>query len=109
MAEINLLKSLPKSRRNISNRKKSKTAKHIQIAKEFGKMFFDGPREFGYGGYSYDGRWKEDKQHGLGTMVYIDGCTYTGSWENGKRHGQGKLMIPDGRVLFDGKWKEERW
>ena len=58
MAEINLLKSLPKSRRNIRNRKKSKTSKHIQVAKEFGKMFFDGPREYGYGGYSYDGRWK---------------------------------------------------
>ena len=58
MAEINLLKSLPKSKRNVKNRKIKKTTKHIKIAKKFGKMFFDGPREYGYGGYSYDGRWQ---------------------------------------------------
>ena len=25
---------------------------------KFGEMYFDGPREYGYGGYRYDGRWK---------------------------------------------------
>jgi cyclopropane fatty-acyl-phospholipid synthase-like methyltransferase len=30
----------------------------VHIASEFGEMYFDGPREFGYGGYSYDGRWR---------------------------------------------------
>jgi ubiquinone/menaquinone biosynthesis C-methylase UbiE len=28
------------------------------VAKEFGKDYWDGPRQYGYGGYSYDGRWK---------------------------------------------------
>lgn len=27
------------------------------IAKQFGKDYFDGDRKYGYGGYSYDGRW----------------------------------------------------
>ncbi|OUU62638.1 MAG: methyltransferase [Alphaproteobacteria bacterium TMED62] len=58
MAEINLLKCLPKSNRKINIRKKKKSSKNIKIAKEFGKEFFDGPRACGYGGYYYDGRWK---------------------------------------------------
>jgi len=28
------------------------------IAKRFGKEYWDGARHFGYGGYSYDGRWR---------------------------------------------------
>ena len=58
MVEINLLKSLPKSQRNTDERKYKKTTKHIKISKEYGHMYFDGPREYGYGGYFYDGRWK---------------------------------------------------
>jgi SAM-dependent methyltransferase len=27
------------------------------VAKKFGADYWDGPREFGYGGYRYDGRW----------------------------------------------------
>jgi len=33
-------------------------AKASQIAKQFGKDYWDGDRKFGYGGYFYDGRWK---------------------------------------------------
>ena len=58
MAEINLLRSLPKSKRNIKNRKSKKTQEHIKISREYGKVYFDGNREYGYGGYVYDGRWK---------------------------------------------------
>ena len=58
MVEINLLKSLPKSKRNTAERKSKKTTKHVKISKEYGRMYFDGPREYGYGGYFYDGRWK---------------------------------------------------
>ena len=28
------------------------------IAKQFGRDYWDGDRQYGYGGYSYDGRWK---------------------------------------------------
>ena len=34
-------------------------AKAIEIAKQYGKDFWDGDRIFGYGGYHYDGRWKQ--------------------------------------------------
>lgn len=58
MLEINLLKSLPKGNRNVNDRETAKTAEHIRISREFGQMYFDGPREYGYGGYLYDGRWR---------------------------------------------------
>lgn len=30
----------------------------MRIASEFGQMYWDGPRDYGYGGYKYDGRWR---------------------------------------------------
>lgn len=58
MAEIDLLKSLPKTLRNIQKRLESKDPAIVAIAKQFGEMYWDGPREYGYGGYRYDGRWR---------------------------------------------------
>ena len=58
MAEINLLRSLPKGKRNVAVRAAAKTDEHIRISREYGEMYFDGPREYGYGGYRYDGRWR---------------------------------------------------
>ena len=55
---IDLLSSLPKSNRDIKSRAESKDAEVIKIAKRFGYDYFDGDRKFGYGGYSYDGRWR---------------------------------------------------
>jgi ubiquinone/menaquinone biosynthesis C-methylase UbiE len=57
MPEVNLLARLPKTKRNIQKRKEAKDPAVIAIAKEYGEMYFDGPREYGYGGYRYDGRW----------------------------------------------------
>ena len=57
MAEVDLLTRLPKTKRNIQKRKGAKDPTVIAIAKQFGEMYFDGPREYGYGGYRYDGRW----------------------------------------------------
>lgn len=58
MREVNLLKSLPVSKRNVSARLIAKTDDHIKVSREYGRLYFDGPREYGYGGYQYDGRWK---------------------------------------------------
>ena len=58
MAEINLLRSLPPSKRNVQARGTAKTADHVARSREFGEMYFDGPRDYGYGGYRYDGRWQ---------------------------------------------------
>jgi ubiquinone/menaquinone biosynthesis C-methylase UbiE len=57
MAEIDLLRALPKPKRNIQKRKDAKDPAVIAAAREYGEKYFDGPREYGYGGYRYDGRW----------------------------------------------------
>jgi ubiquinone/menaquinone biosynthesis C-methylase UbiE len=57
MAEVDLLRALPKTKRNIQKRKEAKDPAVIAIAKQYGETYFDGPREYGYGGYRYDGRW----------------------------------------------------
>lgn len=57
MAEINLLSKLPKGKRDINRRQLAKTPENVAIAKQYGEAYFDGPREVGYGGYRYDGRW----------------------------------------------------
>lgn len=57
MAEVNLLSALPRGKRNLTARAHAKTDEHIRISREYGEMYFDGPREYGYGGYRYDGRW----------------------------------------------------
>jgi SAM-dependent methyltransferase len=57
MAEINLLRRLPRGKRNVTKRATAKTDDHIRISRQYGAEYFDGPREYGYGGYRYDGRW----------------------------------------------------
>lgn len=56
--EKNLLFTLPKTDRNIKQRSKSKSKNVIKLSREFGFEYFDGDRKYGYGGYSYDGRWR---------------------------------------------------
>jgi len=58
MAQVHLLGSLPKVKRNIEKRAAGKDPAVIAEAKKFGEMYWDGPREYGYGGYKYDGRWR---------------------------------------------------
>jgi ubiquinone/menaquinone biosynthesis C-methylase UbiE len=58
MAEIDLLRSLPKGKRNVKARETAKTDEHVRVSREYGHAYFDGPRELGYGGYRYDGRWQ---------------------------------------------------
>jgi ubiquinone/menaquinone biosynthesis C-methylase UbiE len=57
MREVNLLGRLPKTKRNIEKRHQAQTSENIAIARRYGQEYFDGPREVGYGGYRYDGRW----------------------------------------------------
>ena len=58
MPEINLLNTHPATKRDYDKRAAEKTPEIINLAKQFGKDFFDGDRKCGYGGYNYDGRWK---------------------------------------------------
>lgn len=53
MPEINLLENYPRTKRNLAERQQVKTQEIQQIARRFGKDFFDGDRRYGYGGFSY--------------------------------------------------------
>jgi ubiquinone/menaquinone biosynthesis C-methylase UbiE len=57
VAEVELLRSVPRTRRNVNARAEAKTPEVLAEARKFGQAYFDGPRDYGYGGYHYDGRW----------------------------------------------------
>jgi ubiquinone/menaquinone biosynthesis C-methylase UbiE len=56
--EIDLLRSLPRTKRNIQMRAEQKDPAVVALAKQFGFEYWDGDRKYGYGGYRYDGRWR---------------------------------------------------
>lgn len=62
--EFNLLGRLPKAVRDVSARRRDKE-KARELAFRFGREYFDGTREQGYGGYYYDGRWKPIAQRAI--------------------------------------------
>lgn len=51
--EIDLLENYPRTKRNVEERGATKTEDVRQIARQFGKEFFDGDRQYGYGGFKY--------------------------------------------------------
>ena len=51
--EVDLLANYPKANRNVKARGLEKTEKDREIARKFGKEFFDGDRSHGYGGFNY--------------------------------------------------------
>lgn len=57
MAEVNLLSRYPRSKRNISVRAQAQSPENVALSREYGRAYFDGTRDTGYGGYRYDGRW----------------------------------------------------
>lgn len=54
--EIDLLINYPKTKRNVKERGATKTENDRSIARKFGKEFFDGDRNHGYGGFTYNPR-----------------------------------------------------
>jgi len=54
--EIDLLANYPKPKRDLAGRVEAKTEEVRAVARQFGQEFFDGAREFGYGGFSYHPR-----------------------------------------------------
>jgi ubiquinone/menaquinone biosynthesis C-methylase UbiE len=55
--EVDLLRSIPRTKRNLSQRSEARNPEIVAESKKFGHLYFDGPRDYGYGGYQYDGRW----------------------------------------------------
>jgi len=57
MARLELMRSLPRTERNLAARHSAQTPENVALARRFGREYFDGSRDTGYGGYVYDGRW----------------------------------------------------
>ena len=57
--EIDLMVNYPRSKRNVDARGSEKTQADREIARKFGKEFFDGDRSHGYGGFAYNPRFWE--------------------------------------------------
>ena len=57
--EINLMENYPRTKRDISKRLEEKTESSRDIARQFGKEFFDGDRKNGYGGFYYNSKFWE--------------------------------------------------
>jgi hypothetical protein len=74
-------------------------------------QWYDGKRH-GRGTYRfkdssiYKGEFVQDVIHGVGQLVWPDGAKYIGEWSNGHRHGLGKEYAANGRMRYEGKWKE---
>ena len=51
--ELDLLTNYPKANRNLKERLENKTESDREIARRFGRQFFDGDRRYGYGGFNY--------------------------------------------------------
>lgn len=52
--KLDLLRNYPKSKRDLNSRKSNKNPEVIKIARKFGAEFFDGDRDYGYGGFNYN-------------------------------------------------------
>ena len=69
--EIDLLENYPRTKRNVEERGATKTEDVRIVARQFGKEFFDGDRQYGYGGFKYFSRfWQPviptfEKHYGL--------------------------------------------
>jgi hypothetical protein len=55
---------------------------------------------------SYEGEFRNGLFNGKGTMIYKDKSVYTGEFKNGLRDGYGTFKDPNGKVIYDGIWKE---
>jgi len=57
--EVDLLEKYPKSKRDLTARLETKSEASRKLAREFGKDYFDGDRNHGYGGFTYHSRFWE--------------------------------------------------
>lgn len=56
-------------------------------------------------GDTYDGEWRENEKHGIGTLNYLNEGEYFGRFENGKRHGEGVFTYKKTKDVYSGFWK----
>mmetsp|Transcript_36863 Transcript_36863/g.88724 ORF Transcript_36863/g.88724 Transcript_36863/m.88724 type:complete len:283 (+) Transcript_36863:52-900(+) len=54
-------------------------------------------------GNAYEGQWKQDRQHGQGTIKWEDGSIFEGTFANGDKNGEGRFSWADGST-FSGQF-----
>ena len=89
------------------NGNRSKSASYEGCWKD-GKQHGQGVYRYANGDI-YDGPWLEGKRHGEnGTYTYkATGAKYVGAWENDMKHGQGKMSFDNGDEYL-GMWKKNK-
>ena len=70
MREINILKGYPSPKEPRMVSENLRTISHRLVASKRDESFFDGQREFGYGGFKYDGRWKKIASNIISTYSF---------------------------------------
>ena len=86
----------------------------IYIFKESGDMYegeWKSNEKNGKGVYKfaegiYEGNFFNGQFDGHGKLIYLDGSIYEGEFVNGLRHGKGVFKDKEGKILFDGIWKD---
>lgn len=76
-----------------------------------GTLYKPNSKEVDFHGYFiegavYEGELKNDKPNGEGTLFVDDHIAYKGGFKDGLRHGHGISYRKDGRILFDGEWRD---
>jgi hypothetical protein len=56
-------------------------------------------------GDSYEGQYKSDQLHGVGSYAFRNGDRYVGAFADGDFDGYGVLYSSEGKVLKKGFWK----
>lgn len=58
-------------------------------------------------GSYYEGQMKENLRHGEGNYIFSQGGVYKGNWNMGKMDGYGVLFYANGKVAYEGNWKDD--
>ncbi|MCQ2471529.1 MAG: TIR domain-containing protein [Clostridia bacterium] len=59
-------------------------------------------------GYKYEGRMKDGKYHGKGTLYRPDGSKlYDGNWVDGKKHGKFNIYNDDGSLRYEAEFDND--
>jgi SAM-dependent methyltransferase len=82
--EIDHLVNYPKTIRDVKERGNTKTKEDKEIARQFGKEFFDGDRKHGYGGYNYNPKFWQPVIPTLQKFYGLDGESYVLDVGSGK-------------------------
>jgi len=52
------------------------------------------------------GQWKDNRAHGHGKFIHVDGDIYEGNWVNDKANGYGTYIHVNG-ARYEGQWKDD--